>query len=1153
MKKIIHKIIPGVLTVSMLQSVPAGVLATEQTEPAESSVTAAELVTEETSETEEEETETSEEETETSEEETETSEEESETSLEESGSSSESAADSAAESSSAAESDGETQPSSVTTETETSLETESSAESESPAASESSSSEADPGESSESTVETTATAEGTSEIEEGTSEIPDETAESAEETSATTEETSESAEETSGTAEETSESIEETETPEESAEETVEESAEEETSEESTEEETSEESAEESVEESTEEETSEESTEEETSEESTEESETDAENEDTEDSSEDSESFVSLCLMSLTAASLPTTTEFPDSYKSLIEELQKNHSSWNFVAVLTGDTFENAVIREDALAGNALVAMSLGESLRSLLDRDYSAETNTWKEYEPGWAAASEDMIKWAMDPRNFLTEDNVFMFESLSYENQTEEAVQALLDNTFMEGNVPGEDYTYAWLFCWIGEKYNINPTALASRCIQEQGTTGTSELISGTYEGYENLYNYFNIGSTGSTKEQIITNGLTEAQTGSTIELPDGTTYTGSWDTPAKAIIGGSLKFANRYIERNQNTLYAQKFDYDSEYDGQYYHQYMTNITAPYTESKMVKKAYTEKNLLDLSYTFYIPVYDDMPETISAKPADRKNGNNYLRSITVNGDEVIETFSTSTTSYTYDAGEITSIDVEAVTSASTSSVSIINKSLSDTSAVYTLTVTAEDGTTRAYTLTINYSFPAVYDKTDYSSVFSISYYLSNYPEVQRNCGMDFQAALEYFVNEGILEGHQASAEFSVKIYKENYEDLRKAFGDDYAAYLNHYLTHGKSENRIASRLISSDSSSSSGSATNSGSSTSYPTVYNGVNYADVFNAAYYLNKYPDLKAAFGTDYKAALEHFVKHGIAESRQASADFSVEIYKQNYADLRKAFGNNNAAYVNHYLTYGKSENRIASKLISSDSSSSSGSGTSSGSSTSYPTVYNGVNYADVFNAVYYLNKYPDLKAAFGTDYKAALEHFVKHGIAEGRQASADFSVEIYKQNYADLRSAFGSNNAAYVNHYLTHGKSENRIASKLISSESGSSTNSASSVSYPTVYNGVDYADVFNAVYYISKYPDLKAAFGTDYKAALEHFVKHGIAEGRQASADFSVTAYKARYADLRAAFGNNNLLYVNHYITLGKKENRKGN
>ncbi len=91
---------------------------------------------------------------------------------------------------------------------------------------------------------------------------------------------------------------------------------------------------------------------------------------------------------------------------------------------------------------------------------------------------------------------------------------------------------------------------------------------------------------------------------------------------------------------------------------------------------------------------------------------------------------------------------------------------------------------------------------------------------------------------------------------------------------------------------------------------------------------------------------------------------------------------------------------------------------------------------------------------------------------------------------------------------------------------------------------------PTVYDGTDYGLVYDYSYYINQYPDLKAAFGDDSEAALEHFVKYGMAEGRQASLDFNLQTYKDRYPDLQAAFGDDNALYYQHFIQYGFYEGR---
>lgn len=90
----------------------------------------------------------------------------------------------------------------------------------------------------------------------------------------------------------------------------------------------------------------------------------------------------------------------------------------------------------------------------------------------------------------------------------------------------------------------------------------------------------------------------------------------------------------------------------------------------------------------------------------------------------------------------------------------------------------------------------------------------------------------------------------------------------------------------------------------------------------------------------------------------------------------------------------------------------------------------------------------------------------------------------------------------------------------------------------------------TVYNGLDYAPVFHAKYYADKYADLKAAFGYNETLLFNHFVAHGMREGRQASGTFNVQAYRARYEDLRKAFGDNLPAYYLHYVQLGAAEKR---
>lgn len=100
---------------------------------------------------------------------------------------------------------------------------------------------------------------------------------------------------------------------------------------------------------------------------------------------------------------------------------------------------------------------------------------------------------------------------------------------------------------------------------------------------------------------------------------------------------------------------------------------------------------------------------------------------------------------------------------------------------------------------------------------------------------------------------------------------------------------------------------------------------------------------------------------------------------------------------------------------------------------------SGASVTNPTtVYNGVDYSDVYDYSYYLACNPDVAAAFGGDPEATLEHFVSYGMVEGRLSCRNFDVNTYKSLYADLRAAFGSDTAAYYRHYMAYGFSEGRL-------------------------------------------------------------------------------------------------------------------
>lgn len=90
-------------------------------------------------------------------------------------------------------------------------------------------------------------------------------------------------------------------------------------------------------------------------------------------------------------------------------------------------------------------------------------------------------------------------------------------------------------------------------------------------------------------------------------------------------------------------------------------------------------------------------------------------------------------------------------------------------------------------------------------------------------------------------------------------------------------------------------------------------------------------------------------------------------------------------------------------------------------------------TSYPNLRN------MFDAQYYADTYPDLKAAFGNNAEILWTHFINCGLQEGRAMSGQFDVVKYRNLNADLNAAFGDNWDAYALHYQTCGINEGRIA------------------------------------------------------------------------------------------------------------------
>ena len=82
--------------------------------------------------------------------------------------------------------------------------------------------------------------------------------------------------------------------------------------------------------------------------------------------------------------------------------------------------------------------------------------------------------------------------------------------------------------------------------------------------------------------------------------------------------------------------------------------------------------------------------------------------------------------------------------------------------------------------------------------------------------------------------------------------------------------------------------------------------------------------------------------------------------------------------------------------------------------------------------------------------------------------------------------------------------------------------------------------------------IFDVNIYAKAYPDVAKAYGNDREALWNHYITHGLKEGRtQINPAFNVFAYISAYPDLQNAFGDDLVAYYVHYANYGINENRK--
>lgn len=341
---------------------------------------------------------------------------------------------------------------------------------------------------------------------------------------------------------------------------------------------------------------------------------------------------------------------FSESYIEDLAALQKAHPNWKFVAFKTGIDFDDAVKGE--LAGTPTTETNLRAYLdpRNWLNEKYIFQFESIKKSDAVQSVSSVNAIL----KNTWMANNKITYLDTLGNSKTVDEVA------------------SYANAMIKASNDTNLSANYIAAKIRQENGRTeNTATAVRGDVAPFRGIYNYFNIGAyttamdglawaagflkankdtvlydgTNATASPIVTvsngqrmtyvkedgeyyrvtlynelgNGKYEdKETGYILKSDVNTTYMGNygrpWTDPNKAIYYGAKYIANGYLTY-QYTMYLQKFNVNAQSGNLYRHEYMTNVSGAASEGYHLYSGYSNAGLLNSAHTFYIPVFNNMP----------------------------------------------------------------------------------------------------------------------------------------------------------------------------------------------------------------------------------------------------------------------------------------------------------------------------------------------------------------------------------------------------------------------------------------------------------------------------------------------------------------------------------------------------------
>lgn len=291
--------------------------------------------------------------------------------------------------------------------------------------------------------------------------------------------------------------------------------------------------------------------------------------------------------------------EFPESYQTLLRKLVSStgRKNWKFIAFNTDIEWKELIENETDCLHNTIYKSPTSPYPDSWYDE-------CGNRGDVNFYCASEEIISYYLDPRNFLTEITIFQFLDLSNNQKASLAqIQSAVKGTYLEGNVDGD--TYAQMIYDAAEASGESAFSIIVRIFQELGRgTSLPHNISGKDSKYPGVYNFFNYGATDG--DGSLERALAYAQNA-------------GWTSARKALIEGAKLISNNYTKAGQVNKYLYKFDVVGTTKSQLYrHQYMTNVEDPNSQAYNLYSMYSSNNWLKNDLVFVIPVYKNMPSYV-------------------------------------------------------------------------------------------------------------------------------------------------------------------------------------------------------------------------------------------------------------------------------------------------------------------------------------------------------------------------------------------------------------------------------------------------------------------------------------------------------------------------------------------------------